>query len=473
MSKNNIKKNLADRLLKLASKEENDRIRKEAQSGRAQLVFVDSLEWLDTIILEMMSRIDANSQPQIKKRRFKRYNNKKDIEKAKVVAQEFQRSFVRRQGLPENQWHQLHAARRLYVYDRKVWEMLKSGNAVLVGSFSTAGELKSAIIDKVLRGKMRAEASILKSKVDRGHGAGAGAAISGIAVAAGAQEIQTILGPEQTEQFLDWLDTNTSQLIQSGEITNTDASLIRDVVVDYKNILKPDGTLQAEYIPYLTFQDKYANRTIDGPREKRIKKMFFKMFSEFPVDEFLTEGASDSLEVQIAKRFFKNFTPLDKRKNIKTKIFPAYKLKSKPGKGKAVSKGKSSGATKVAKNKRAKGPSLASRKRGVASTPLRLIASFNLRLTQKIKENMQPPSLVNRSGRFAESVTVKTVETTPQGFPSFGYTYQMEPYQVFEKGRGAEPWAAQGSRDPRRLIDKTMREIAAEEAMGRFFTRRL
>ena len=76
MSKSNIKKNLADRLLKLASKEENDRIRKEAQSGRAQLVFVDSLEWLDTIILEMMSRIDANSQPQIKKRRFKRYNNK-------------------------------------------------------------------------------------------------------------------------------------------------------------------------------------------------------------------------------------------------------------------------------------------------------------------------------------------------------------------------------------------------------------
>ena len=286
MSKNNIKKNLADRLLKLASKDENERIRKEAQSGRAQLVFVDSLEWLDSIILEMMSRIDANSQPQIKKRRFKRYNNRKDIEKAKAVAQEFQRSFVRRQELPANQWHQLHAARRLYVYDRKTWDMIDSGNAVLIGSFNAATELKSAIIDKVLRGKMRAEASILKSKVDRGHGAGAGAAISGIAVAAGAQEIQTLLGPEQTEQFLDWLDTNTSQLIQSGEITNTDASLIRDVVVDYKNILKPDGTLQAEYIPYITFQDKYANRTVDAPREKRIKKMFFKMFSEFPVDEF-------------------------------------------------------------------------------------------------------------------------------------------------------------------------------------------
>ena len=188
---------------------------------------------------------------------------------------------------------------------------------------------------------------------------------------------------------------------------------------------------------------------------------------------FLTEGASDSLQVQIGKRFFKSFIPLDKRKNVKTKILPVYKSIPKPGRGKAVSKGKSSGRSSVIKNKRAKGPSLTARKRGVASTPLRLIASFNLRLTQKIKENMKPPSLVNRTGRFAESVTVKTVQTTPQGFPSFGYTYQMEPYQVFEKGRGAEPWAAQGSRDPRKLIDKTMREIAAEEAMGRFFTRRL
>ena len=317
------------------------------------------------------------------------------------------------------------------------------------------------------------EASILKAKVDRGHGAGAGAAISGIAVAAGAQEIQTILGQTQTEQFLAWLDTNTSELIQSGQISNSDASLIKDVIIDYKNILKPDGSLQAEYIPYITFQDKYANRTVDGPREKKIKKMFFKMFNEFPIDKFLTEGASDSLDVQIGKRLFKKFLPIGNRKNAKVKILPIYKSVSKPGSGKTASKGKSSGSSKVVRNKRAKGPSLTARKRGVASTPLRLIASFNLRLTQKIKENMQPPSLVNRTGRFAESVTVKTVQTTPQGFPSFGYTYQMEPYQVFEKGRGAEPWAAQGSRDPRKLIDKTMREIATEEAMGRFFTRRL
>ena len=65
------------------------------------------------------------------------------------------------------------------------------------------------------------------------------------------------------------------------------------------------------------------------------------------------------------------------------------------------------------------------------------------------------------------------MERTPQGYSSFGYTYQMDPYQVFERGRGQEPWTAGGDRDPRKLIDKTMREIAAEEAMGRFFTRRL
>ena len=84
---------------------------------------------------------------------------------------------------------------------------------------------------------------------------------------------------------------------------------------------------------------------------------------------------------------------------------------------------------------------------------------------------MKEPSLVNRSGRFAESVKVTEIAQTPKGFPSIGYTYQRNPYQVFEEGSGGE-WA-NGDRDPRDLIDKSIREIAAQFAIGRFYTRRV
>jgi hypothetical protein len=43
------------------------------------------------------------------------------------------------------------------------------------------------------------------------------------------------------------------------------------------------------------------------------------------------------------------------------------------------------------------------------------------------------------------------------------------PYQTFEQGyrQGSE------ERDPRRLIDKSIRELATQFAIGRFYTRRV
>ena len=39
---------------------------------------------------------------------------------------------------------------------------------------------------------------------------------------------------------------------------------------------------------------------------------------------------------------------------------------------------------------------------------------------------MRNPRLENRTGTFANSVRLTEVLTTPQGFPSFGYTYQKK-----------------------------------------------
>jgi hypothetical protein len=100
------------------------------------------------------------------------------------------------------------------------------------------------------------------------------------------------------------------------------------------------------------------------------------------------------------------------------------------------------------------------------------MAMINKKLPSTVRKNMGPPGFQNQSGRFANSVKVQDVNMTKQGHPSFGYTYAKNPYQVFEVGEGAAPWATP-QRDPRKLIDKSIREVAAELAIGRFYTRRL
>ena len=77
---------------------------------------------------------------------------------------------------------------------------------------------------------------------------------------------------------------------------------------------------------------------------------------------------------------------------------------------------------------------------------------------------MGAPALTNRTGRFASSVRATDMAMTAQGFPSIGYTYRRDPYETFEQD---------SNYDPRKLIDRSMREIASEYAIGRFYTRRV
>ena len=104
-----------------------------------------------------------------------------------------------------------------------------------------------------------------------------------------------------------------------------------------------------------------------------------------------------------------------------------------------------------------------------ASIPMNMIGVINQRLPEVIAQNMRYPALEYRTGKFANSARVTDMAKTAQGFTSIGYTYEKNPYQTFEPGyRQGSP-----DRDPRRLIDRSIREIAAQFAMGRFYTRRV
>mgnify|MGYP001260361343 CR=1 FL=1 len=100
-----------------------------------------------------------------------------------------------------------------------------------------------------------------------------------------------------------------------------------------------------------------------------------------------------------------------------------------------------------------------------------VMAMISEKLPETVRKNMGAPRLENQTGRFASSVKITDVVQTPQGMPSFGYTYRKDPYGVYERSSGTS--RADPDRDPRNLIDASIREIAAGYALGRFYTRRV
>lgn len=89
-------------------------------------------------------------------------------------------------------------------------------------------------------------------------------------------------------------------------------------------------------------------------------------------------------------------------------------------------------------------------------------------LNQKIRENMGDGSrrdILNlRSGRFAGSVKVENVTQSREGMITAFYTYMKNPYATFSEG-GKQQYPK--SRDPKLLIAKSIRDIAATKVANR------
>jgi hypothetical protein len=131
---------------------------------------------------------------------------------------------------------------------------------------------------------------------------------------------------------------------------------------------------------------------------------------------------------------------------------------------------KSTGNSKIQANSK---KSSTSSKRETKKQPnwYSLVGIINAKLPQQVANNMGAPGLVYRTGRFANSTKVINVETTKDGYPTVVFDYQRDPYDVFDRTKGASPWNTP-ARDPRALVDRSVREIVQEMAIGRFYTRR-
>ena len=100
---------------------------------------------------------------------------------------------------------------------------------------------------------------------------------------------------------------------------------------------------------------------------------------------------------------------------------------------------------------------------------LQLLNLINEALPATVAEKMQRPRLVYRTGRFASSAEATNVNIGQRGSISVDYTYQKNPYEVFEPGNG--PLANQ-FRDPKHIIGKSVREIATALTGKKFISTR-
>jgi hypothetical protein len=93
---------------------------------------------------------------------------------------------------------------------------------------------------------------------------------------------------------------------------------------------------------------------------------------------------------------------------------------------------------------------------------------LNSNLVQTVKQNMGAGSrrdvLNLRSGRFAESVRVERLTQGRQGMITAYYDYMRNPYATFSQGGKQE---LPRSRDPKLLIAKSIRQIAAQAKITR------
>ena len=188
------------------------------------------------------------------------------------------------------------------------------------------------------------------------------------------------------------------------------------------------------------------------------------------------EGSSSPVDIvlyNVREELEENFKKI---KNIKQKYRGKNKLSVASSSGSKQSVSSSKKSKSVSKNKggRLTAPNTPINTRRKSSTGANwssLIAIINAKLPERVAKNMGAPGLVYRTGRLADSSKVVNIQTTKEGYPSIVFDYQRDPYDVFDRTKGASPWNTP-ARDPRALVDKSVREIVQEMAIGRFYTRR-
>lgn len=230
-----------------------------------------------------------------------------------------------------------------------------------------------------------------------------------------------------------------------------------------------DKALRAHLKKFLSDQDFFKNEifklVVKGKANPNVLNHIDGLFSASPTPKTRIEQAAVKLaSAALLDSLSKNVV----RKTSQGKKAENFKFKKKRN----TTTSKTRGGGVATKQKTPK----VTRKRGrpskqnqaLGGNAIALKELINQQLPSRILPKMQSPALVNRTGRFRHSAEVTNVVIGPRGGTQINYTYQRNPYEVFEPGSGS-PLANQ-YRDPRKIIGGTIREIAQQIMQKKFIT---
>ena len=286
----------------------------------------------------------------------------------------------------------------------------------------------------------------------------------------------TTVGMARLAYIFEQLGNNdfTAKFFESEEYDNL-VEKYGDVTAEYK-IEKIKGKKQIRYKEKVLLYLDRASKNFAGSEHndwKKVRPKLEKALTDWlvgqkledldgsvsPREDYRREAVSEVLDKfkTVKKAKIKRKTAQPSKKSSK------YKPRTKKGKVAAAPKVV---AAQIAKDKRKSRQEIAG-----GANSMQMLGILNDKLPETVRIYMKDPGLINRTGRFANSVRITEMGTTPKGFPSIGYTYDRDNYGQYETSSGSR--FSDPNRDPRVVIDRSIREIAAGLAIGRFFTRRV
>lgn len=277
----------------------------------------------------------------------------------------------------------------------------------------------------------------------------------------------TTIGSAQVTKAFSFLETTKyfSNFIASEEVTS-----LRDMFGDFDLMFQTDSDLKVSIKEdYLISVDIASYRKNFGGSEpndwKLIRPKLEEAISSWASkqDWWERKGSKSLKEDSLELTAHTVVSNLTKAKNV-----TATKKTKPPKRSPAPVKTIIAGTSKKRVKKSKASPARTRRTKKSAFNIGYILGILNQQLPETVAGNMGSPRLNYITGRFANSVRATDIAITNKGFPSVGYTYQLYPYQTFEPG------FRQGSveRDPRKLIDKSIREIMLSTGVGRIYTRR-
>lgn len=470
MASKSVRDNLAKNLLKKLSKEQNEQSAKTLKSPRPQVLFLEDLQFIEDTVRKVKEKEYVPESVKVKK-----------IPNLLKEAQSIAKNVYQADYIANNLRYKTgpkdieNTNGGIYLKNThpSVFKQIQEGTAFLMESWADLQQCKKAIITLAVDGTDKQLDEIIK-RVDRGHGAGAGFAVSQVTGARALGQADASLTETDKQALLTDLRNAAQDAFEIGEISIKAVNDIEKLTIDYSQIVTPTGRIDVQYIPFVTFQDKYINRGMEAAREKSVLSFLRGYFNSRGAD-FLANLPGSSTVIQ--KAGASAIKPLLEVKNGKIKIsaeIDPRKIKFKTkGNASLNNKKEKSGSLKRKKAKSGGriAPGGVTQATQTTYSVASLLGLFNARINKQVLRNMEAPALENKTGRFASSVYVTDIIKTPRGFPSVGYTYDRNPYGVYESTSGSR--FASPQRDPRILIDKSIREIAAELAIGRLYTRRV